>query len=78
MVHVCEPEAGRHLSDEDELRSLEDIGDYQVGRTKISNCQEGNEMRSLWDLIDYQEDNREISCCQEGNEVRSLWGLIDC
>jgi hypothetical protein len=49
-----------------------------VGRTKISNCQEGNEMRSLWDLIDYQEDNREISCCQEGNEVRSLWGLIDC
>jgi hypothetical protein len=25
MVQVCEPEAGRNLSDEDELRSLEDL-----------------------------------------------------
>jgi hypothetical protein len=67
MVQVCEPEAGRNLSDEDELRSLEDLRDCQEGRTKISNCQVGNEMRSLRDLIDCQEDSREISCCQEGN-----------
>jgi hypothetical protein len=77
MVHVCEPEAGRNLSDEDELRSLEDLRDCQEGRTKISNCQVGNEMRSLWDLIDCQEDSREISCCQEGNEMGSK-DLIDC
>jgi hypothetical protein len=54
MVHVCEPEARRNLSDEDELRSLEDLRDCQEGRTKISNCQVGNEMRSLRDLIDCQ------------------------
>jgi hypothetical protein len=37
MVQVCEPEAGRNLSDEDELRSLEDLRDCQEGRTKIPN-----------------------------------------
>jgi hypothetical protein len=48
MVHVCEPEAGRNLSDvEDELRSTEDLIDCQEGRTKIPNFQVGNEMRSL-------------------------------
>jgi hypothetical protein len=77
MVQVCEPEAGRNLSDEDELRSLEDLRDCQEGRTEISNCQVGNEMRSLRDLIDCQEDSREISCCQEGNEMGSE-DLIDC
>jgi hypothetical protein len=77
MVQVCEPEVGRNLSDEDELRSLEDLIDCQEGRTKTSNSQVGNEMRSLRDLIDCQEDNREISCCQEGNEMGSE-DLIDC
>jgi hypothetical protein len=34
MVQVCEPEAGRNLSDdEDELRSAEDLRDCQEGRT---------------------------------------------
>jgi hypothetical protein len=61
MVHVCEPEAGRNLSDKDEMRSLEDLRDFQEGRTKISNFQVGNEMRSLQDLIDCQEDGRGIS-----------------
>jgi hypothetical protein len=56
MVQVCEPEAGRNLSDEDELRSLKISKIYQEGKTEIPNCQVGNEMRSLWDLIDYQED----------------------
>jgi hypothetical protein len=78
VVHVCEPEAGRNLSDEDELRSLEDLRDCQEGRTEISNCQVGNEMRSLWGLIDCQEDSRGISYCQVGNEMRSLPDLIDC
>jgi hypothetical protein len=32
VVHVCEPEAGRNLSDDEEERSLEDIVNYQVGR----------------------------------------------
>jgi hypothetical protein len=71
MVHVCEPKDRRNLSDEDELRSLEDIRYCQEGRMEISNCQVGNEMRSLQVLIDCQEDNREMSCCQEGNEMGS-------
>jgi hypothetical protein len=43
MVQVCEPETGRNLSDEDELRSLKNLRDchvcrnYQEGRTEISN-----------------------------------------
>jgi hypothetical protein len=78
MVQICEPEAGRNLSDEDELRSLDDLINCQEGRTKIPNCQEGNEMRSLRDLIDCQEDSEGISHCQEGNEMRSLRDLIDC
>jgi hypothetical protein len=77
MVQICEPEAGINLSDEDELRSLDDLINYQEGRTKIPNCQEGNEMRSLWDLMDCQEDSEGISHCQEGNEMRSK-DLIDC
>jgi hypothetical protein len=43
MVQVCEPEAGRNLSDEDDMRSLEDLKDCQESRGEISNCQEGNE-----------------------------------
>jgi hypothetical protein len=88
MVHVCEPEVGRNLSDEDELRSLEDLRDCQEGRTEISNCQEGrteisnsqegNKMRSLQDLINCQEYTEGISHFQEGDDMRSLQDLIDC
>jgi hypothetical protein len=61
MVHVCELETGRNLSDiEDELRSLEDLKDCQEGRTKNLGCQKANEMRSLEDLIDYQKGREEI------------------
>jgi hypothetical protein len=78
MVQACEPEAGRNISDvEKEERLLDDLINYQEGRTKIPNCQEGNEMRSLWDLIDRQEDSEEISHCQEGNKMRSLRDPID-
>jgi hypothetical protein len=58
MVHVCESETGRNLSDvKDELRSLDDLKDCQEGKDEFSNCQLGNGMRSLEDLIDCQEDN---------------------
>ena len=38
MVHVCEPEAGRNLSDDDEKRSLEDLRDCQAGSEEFSIC----------------------------------------
>jgi hypothetical protein len=34
VVHICELEAGRNLSDDEENRSLEDLRDCQVGRGK--------------------------------------------
>jgi hypothetical protein len=38
MVQVCEPEAGRNISDDEkELRSAEDLTNCQEGRTEISN-----------------------------------------
>jgi hypothetical protein len=53
MVHACELETGRNISDvEDELRSLDDLKDCQEGRDGSSNCQVGHEMISLEDLID--------------------------
>jgi hypothetical protein len=38
VVHVCEPEAGRNLSDDEEKRSLEYIRDYQAGSEEFSIC----------------------------------------
>jgi hypothetical protein len=32
MVHACEPEAGRNLSDDEEERLSGDIIDFQVGK----------------------------------------------
>jgi hypothetical protein len=80
MVHICEPEDGRNLSDtEDELRSLDDPKDCQEGRTKNSVCQEGNEMRSLEDLIDYHEGREEIPYFQvgKGNQMRLSESLMN-
>jgi hypothetical protein len=36
VVQVCEPEAGRNLSDDEEKRSLEDLRDCQVGSEELS------------------------------------------
>jgi hypothetical protein len=36
VVHVCEPEAGRNLSDVEEERSLEDLRDCQVSSEELS------------------------------------------
>jgi hypothetical protein len=66
VVHVCEPEAGRNLSDDEEKRSLEDIRDCQVSSKELSSCQMGNEMGSLGDLIDYQVGREEIPYFQVG------------
>jgi hypothetical protein len=52
MVHACEPEAGRNLSDDEEERSLEDLMNCQGGSEESSICKEGNEMGSLDDLRD--------------------------
>jgi hypothetical protein len=60
MVHVCEPEAGRNLSDIEEERSLEDLMNCQGGIDEFSNFQVGNEMGSLEDLIYCQVGRREI------------------
>jgi hypothetical protein len=57
MVHACEPEAGRNLSDDEEERSSRDLIDCQVGRDGLSNCQVGNRKRSSEGLV---------YCFQEG------------
>jgi hypothetical protein len=70
LVHICEPEIGRNLSDEEEVRSVKDLINCQEGRDGFSYCQVGNDMRSSEDLIDCQEDNNGNSYCQVGNEMR--------
>jgi hypothetical protein len=77
MVHICEPETGKNLSDEEE-RSVSGLINCQEGRDEFSNCQVGNGMRSLEDLIDYQEDNNENSYFQVGNDMRLAEDLINC
>jgi hypothetical protein len=47
-----------------ELRSAEDLTDYQENNQGISHCHLGNEMRSLRDLKDCQEGSRSIPYCQ--------------
>jgi hypothetical protein len=38
---MCEPEAGRNLSDDEEKRSLEDLVNCQEGSEESSDCQDG-------------------------------------
>jgi hypothetical protein len=52
VVHICEPEARRNLSDDEEKRSLDDLRNCQVGSEELPIFQVGNDMRSLEDLID--------------------------
>jgi hypothetical protein len=54
VVHICEPEAGKGLSDDEEKRSEKGLRSFQVGSNESSDYQVGNEMRSLEDLIDCQ------------------------
>jgi hypothetical protein len=78
MVHACEPEAGRNLSNNEEERSNKDLIGCQAGSEEFSICQVYNKKRSLDDLKDCHEGRTKNSGCQEGNEMRSLEDLIDC
>jgi hypothetical protein len=35
MVHICEPETGRNLSDEEEVRSIKDLINCQGGKVNF-------------------------------------------
>jgi hypothetical protein len=61
VVHVCEPEAGKSLSD-DEMGSLEDLIDCQVSREEIPYFQvgKGEKMRLSKSLM-----NSEVSLDQQ-------------
>jgi hypothetical protein len=77
LIHICEPETGRNLSDEEEKRSVEDLINCQGGRSELSSFQVGNERRSVDGLIDFQEGSDGSSSFQVGNGERS-GDLIDC
>ena len=77
LIHICEPETGRNLSDEEEKRSVEDLINCQEGRNGLSSCQVGNRKRSVEGLIYCQRSSAESSNCQVGNEMGSV-DLIDC
>jgi hypothetical protein len=68
---------GRHLSDEEEVRSDEDLINCQVGRNGLSSCQVGNGKRSVEGLVYCQRSSAESSNFQVGNEMGSV-DLIDC
>jgi hypothetical protein len=60
VIHICEPEIGRNLSDEEEMRSTRDLMNCQEGRDKFLYFHMGDEMGSSRDLIDCQEGRTEI------------------
>jgi hypothetical protein len=77
LIHICEPETGRNLSDDEEGRSVTGLINCQEGRDEFSNCQVGNDMRSSEDILDCQEDNSGNSCFQVDHEMGS-GDLINC
>jgi hypothetical protein len=70
VIHICEPEVGESLSDE-EGRSITRLINCQEGINEFSNFQVGNDMRSSEDLLVCQEDSNENSYFQVGNEMGS-------
>jgi hypothetical protein len=52
-----------------EMRSMEDLMNFQEGSDENSDCQVGNEMRSV-DLIDCQEGRSEIPYFRWAREKR--------
>jgi hypothetical protein len=48
LIHICEPETGRNLSDEEEKRSDEDLVNCQVGRNGLSSCPGGKWKETRW------------------------------
>jgi hypothetical protein len=45
QIHIFELEIGRHLRDDEEVRSDKDLINCQVGRNGLSSCQVGNGKR---------------------------------
>jgi hypothetical protein len=78
VVHICEPETGKSLSDDEDKRSVDDLKDCQKGNNELSNCQVGNDMRLAEDFINCQEGRNGLSSCQVGNGKRSMGGIIYC
>jgi hypothetical protein len=79
MVHICEPEAGRNLSDDEEKRSEKGLRNCQVSSEESSDFQVGNEMGSLEDLIDCQMGRTKIPDFQvgKGEEMRLSDSLMN-
>jgi hypothetical protein len=77
LIHIYEPETGRNLSDEEEVRSDKDLINCQERRDGFSYCEVGNEMRSLEDLIDCYENSSGNSYFQVGNDMRLARYLIN-
>jgi hypothetical protein len=70
LIHICELETGRNLSDEEDKGSGGDLTNYHEGRDEFSYFQVRNEMRSIDDLIECQDNNRGNSYFQVGNDMR--------
>jgi hypothetical protein len=76
VVHICEPEIGKILSDDEEKRSIDPMS-YQEGGDELSGFHTGNGRISVIDLSDYQVGSDEILDCQVGNPERSV-DLMRC
>jgi hypothetical protein len=77
LIHICEPEIGRNLNDEEEKRSDEDLKNFQVGRNGLSSCQVGNGKRPGGGLEYCQGRSAKSSDYQVGKEMGSV-DLIEC
>jgi hypothetical protein len=51
LIHICELEIGKNLSDEEEKKLDEDNINCQVDRNGISSCQVGNENKSVEGIL---------------------------
>jgi hypothetical protein len=73
VVHICEPEIGRNLGDEEEMRSARDTMNCQESGDEFLYFHLGDEMGSSRDLIDCQEGKNEIPNFQvsKGEEMSS-------
>jgi hypothetical protein len=72
MVHICEPETGRGLDEEEnEMRSADDLKTARrAEKKKFQIAKRATELRSAEDLTDCHEDSQGISHCQLGNDQR--------
>jgi hypothetical protein len=78
VVYLCELESGESLGDEEEMRLVRYLVNFQEGKNEFLYFQVGNEMISV-DLIDYQEVISEIPNCQvgKGDKMRLSESLMN-